>query len=146
MSFSNLRFSPFFLLLAVVGCSQSAPEPPTSPSGETRASATKSEPSDCPEFLGDCVKGDVPSYDERGCRIGCRTPSPCEGKACGADCTPSGSDEPFNCNATGACVSAGNALSCQEEQVDCPEFLGDCVAGDVPSYDARGCRIGCKTP
>jgi hypothetical protein len=38
--------------------------------------------------------------------------SACEGKACGADCTPEGSDEPFNCNVSGSCVATGQALGC----------------------------------
>lgn len=63
----------------------------------------------------------------------------CSGKACGVDCTPSGSDEPFNCNASGQCVSAGNDLGCK-----CPEFVGDCTAGTAPAdRDGDGCVDGC---
>jgi hypothetical protein len=39
--------------------------------------------------------------------------SACEGKTCGVDCTPKGSDEPFNCNAAGKCVAAGEPLACE---------------------------------
>ncbi len=37
----------------------------------------------------------------------------CIAKACGADCTPAGSDEPFQCAASGACVATGQSLGCQ---------------------------------
>lgn len=46
-------------------------------------------------------------------------PNPCAKKACGVDCTPAGSDEPFNCNAAGACVAAGQPLDCKNAENAC---------------------------
>ena len=67
----------------------------------------------------------------------------CAGKACGVDCTPPGSDEPFNCNASRHCVSVTSAadLAC----TTCPQFVGDCKQGDLPAdLDGDGCIDGCK--
>ena len=69
-------------------------------------------------------------------------PSPqCSAKACGVDCTPAGSDEPFNCNASGRCVATGQPLGCKAA---CPAFLGDCAAGTTAAdRDGDGCVDGC---
>jgi hypothetical protein len=62
----------------------------------------------------------------------------CAGKACGSDCSPTGSDEPFACSAGGKCVAAGGDLACKP-------FLGDCRQGDGPAdLDGDGCIDGCK--
>jgi hypothetical protein len=42
----------------------------------------------------------------------------CSKKVCGADCTPAGSDEPFNCDAVGKCVAAGQPLGCEPNAPD----------------------------
>ena len=104
--------------VAIIGCAARTSPPPTGEqasnavAGSSECSGKEEEEKECPEFLGDCVAGDVPSYDADGCRIGCK--SPCAGKACGVDCTPEGSDEPFNCSAAGQCVAAGATLGCVE--------------------------------
>ena len=106
--------------LAVVGCGGRSEEP-SSHSSETNAS-------------------------QGAASNGPAKPSPtaakeCSGKACGVDCTPAGSDEPFNCNSAGQCVATGQALGCKA----CPEFLGDCIMGEEPAdFDGDGCRDGCK--
>jgi len=65
----------------------------------------------------------------------------CEGKACGVDCSPAGSDEPFSCTAAGACVSTPVENDCKK----CPEFLGDCIKGQSPAdADGDGCIDSCK--
>ena len=66
----------------------------------------------------------------------------CSGKACGVDCSPAGSDEPFNCNSAGRCVAAGAALGCTKT---CAPFVGDCIKGEEPAdFDGDGCIDGCK--
>lgn len=66
---------------------------------------------------------------------------PCANKACGVDCTPAGSDEPFSCNSARKCVATGEALGCKA----CPEFLGDCTAGTAPAdSNGDGCIDTCK--
>jgi hypothetical protein len=68
----------------------------------------------------------------------------CHAKACGADCTPAGSDEPFNCDAMGQCIATGQPLGCEAGAGACPEFLGDCITGHLPAdLDGDGCIDGC---
>lgn len=46
--------------------------------------------------------------------------NPCAGKACGVDCSPEGSDEPFNCNAAGQCVTnQGQGFGCAPPAPEC---------------------------
>ena len=116
----NRYSAPLFLLSALTffGCS-------SAPSGSHTAN-----------------QGSAVATSDGGCAP---APEPaCSGKVCGADCTPTGSDEPFNCNAAGQCVSAGHDLQCAPQAGGCPEFLGDCIAGEVPTdHDGDGCIDGC---
>lgn len=66
--------------------------------GKTETSTSTVEPSVVPEE--DAGSGPAPEPT-------------CTGKACGVDCTPAGSDEPFNCNAAGQCVATGAPLGCE---------------------------------
>jgi hypothetical protein len=83
----------------------------------------------------------APQAPNGNTQSGVNASSVCAAKACGVDCTPAGSDEPFNCNLDGACVAAGQPLSCKV----CAEFLGDCQKGDEPAdLDGDGCIDGCR--
>jgi len=82
---------------------------------------------------GQCVANSAAAFD-------CATVPSCSGKVCGADCSPAGSDEPFNCNQAGQCVANEGQRLCA-----CPEFVGDCRAGEAPAdLDGDGCIDGCK--
>jgi hypothetical protein len=81
--------------------------------------------------------------------------SVCGGKACGVDCTPEGSDEPFNCNAAGECVATGQPLGCEAPKDPCVgKACGvDCTpeGSDEPfncnaagKCTATGEPLGCK--
>lgn len=84
---------------------------------------------------------DSPSEGVEGLTAG-RSPS-CSGKACGVDCSAAGSDEPFNCNSAGRCVATGQPLGCGDAGA-CPEFLGDCIAGETAvDRNGDGCIDGC---
>lgn len=63
----------------------------------------------------------------------------CAGKACGADCSPPGSDEPFNCNAAGACVVSGSELSC--DAIDAGPGPGPGVCDAEPACDEGHTKI-----
>jgi hypothetical protein len=71
----------------------------------------------------------------------------CLDKACGADCTPPGSDEPFNCSASGRCLAAGAPLACPyEPKTACADKAcgADCTppGSDEPfNCDARGACV-----
>jgi hypothetical protein len=81
----------------------------------------------------------------------------CANKACGVDCTPPGSDEPFNCNAQGKCVYGGEQLGCGAPTTS-PECAGkacgvDCTpAGSEEPFNCNaqgkcvygGEQLGCK--
>ena len=136
--FHRSAFLAVSAAIAVVGCSSS---PSSKPSTVNNESAGLAAPK-CPEFLADCRQGDVPAdADGDGCIDSCESIA-CSGKACGSDCSPTGSDEPFNCNAAGQCVANGGDIACRQ----CPPFLGDCKQGNVPAdLDGDGCIDGCKT-
>ena len=95
--------------------------------------AGSDEPFNC-NAAGACVATGQP--------LGCTEPAnPCAGKRCGVDCSPAGSDEPFSCNAASACVPTPVENDCKK----CPEFLGDCIEGQLPAdRDGDGCIDGCK--
>ncbi len=111
--------------LAVFGCAGriAEPSPEPSPTNETETGVNATGPA---------VSAPASSP----------APAPeCDGRACGADCSPPGSDEPFNCNAAHQCVATGAPLACKA----CPEFLGDCRVGDEPAdLDGDGCIDGCR--
>jgi hypothetical protein len=123
----RLPFSFFFLAAVVtataVGCGGRTEEPPA---GRPETNAPQSGASGS----AGSARSDAGS-----------APRACAAKACGVDCTPRGSDEPFNCNRAGECVVTGQPLECQA----CPDFLADCRQGDVPAdLDGDGCLDGCK--
>lgn len=166
-SFSPLR-RPFLFasfaavsLLAAVGCSGKT-DGPTPSTGSGQSSVNGSEPAadgggapststcatkvcgaDCTppgsdepfacNASGQCIANSAAAFD-------CATVPACSGKVCGADCSPPGSDEPFNCNQAGQCVANEGQRLCA-----CPEFVGDCRAGEAPAdLDGDGCIDGCK--
>ena len=145
--FGFLQASVFFAALTaatLVACSGKVTSTAPSTEAQGQPSTEQGGPAQCPAFLGDCQEGDSPAdLNGDGCIDGCKTLR-CTGKACGTDCSPSGSDEPFNCNARGQCVATGADLGCAPPK--CPEFLGDCREGDGPAdLDGDGCIDGCKT-
>ncbi len=118
------------------------PPPPPPPPGKCAGKACgvdcsspgDDEPSSCDGF-GKCISTGTP--------VSCPPPAAaCTGKACGTDCSPAGSDEPFNCDINGQCVATGTPVHCAPPT--CPEFLGDCIAGQEPvDKDGDGCIDGC---
>lgn len=91
--------------------------------------------------IGCGAKTTEPTHDTPTTESGVTGQNPCANKACGVDCTPEGSDEPFNCNSAGKCVATGEALGCKQ----CPAFLGDCPAGTAPAdSNGDGCIDSCK--
>lgn len=115
--------------LVAIGCGGKADEPTTSAS-ETNANE------------GAQTSGGSASGTSGG--SGSSTASKeCANKACGVDCTPEGSDEPFNCNSAGRCVATGQALGCAPKV--CAPFVGDCIKGmEEADLDGDGCIDGCK--
>lgn len=81
------------------------------------------------------------------------TPSnACAGKACGADCTPSGSEEPSSCNMAGECVAARSALGCTSSSpvgVDSGGPVKDCSSpvkeGDACADEGLQCAQAPET-
>lgn len=52
--------------------------------------------------------------------VGSGNSNACAGKACGVDCSPEGSDEPFNCNSAGQCVvNEGKGFGCTPPAPEC---------------------------
>ena len=85
----------------------------------------------------------TPSSAENDQNAGLVASAECAGKACGSDCSPPGSDEPFNCTSTGRCAATPSAaeLACKA----CAPFVGDCKSGEAPAdLDGDGCVDGCK--
>lgn len=76
------------------------------------------------------VNGSSPAQDAGGAPAPTKGTS-CENKICGADCTPAGSDEPFNCNASGQCVANSGAAF-------------DCAT--VPECSGKVCGADCSAP
>lgn len=129
-SSNHLRLSLSFLAAVVtavaVGCGGRTDEPTTA--SETNANQGASSQGGTGAG-GAGAKGATASKE-------------CSGKACGVDCSPAGSDEPFNCNSAGRCVAAGAALGCTKT---CAPFVGDCIKGEEPAdFDGDGCIDGCK--
>jgi hypothetical protein len=101
--------------LAVVGCSgRVTPQTPdtseTAVNGSQPGSPSGALPVD-PPAGGDAV---------------------CAGKACGVDCTPDGSDEPFSCNSLGKCVGTGPSLGC-----------GSRAPAKSPECAGKACGVDC---
>ncbi|MBS2014295.1 MAG: hypothetical protein JST00_15520 [Deltaproteobacteria bacterium] len=154
--FGRLSLSPSFLrplagvaaagLVAsfgALGCSGKVEEPPpggsqTSTSGASTSGATSSgAASSGASTSGASSSGGATSGGTSGAGT---TTSPCENKACGVDCSPPGSDEPFACNVKGECVATGTPLACA-----CPDFLADCRQGEGPAdTDGDGCIDACR--
>ncbi len=112
-SFASLLVLSALGLAAVTGCSSDPSAPAPAETAGNQSSSSTSTP---------------------------RDPS-CVGKLCGADCSPAGSDEPFNCTYAGACLATPVELDCKK----CPEFLADCAKGQSPAdADGDGCIDSCK--
>ena len=147
------------LSIAFTGCSDEAPQ-----SGEDNLTSSCSGAQ--LDDSGVC-RNDSGRFAPKSC---CPTPPvSCEDKACGVDCTPQGSDEPFNCNASGECVAAGADLGCEEDAcaekacgVDCTpggsdepfncNASGECVVtGEDLDCEAdpcagKACGVDCTPP
>jgi hypothetical protein len=148
---SFLAASTFAFVTAalVVGCSSTSDAPaPTQQTGQASSQGCSSSGSS-----GSSGGSSGSSGTSSGGSSG-NTSYACVHKGCGFDCTPEGSDEPFNCNAKGECVATGQPLGCQVSPecsgkacgVDCSPSGSDepfnCnAAGQCVS---AGHALGCK--
>lgn len=124
----SLSFLAAVVTTVAIGCGGRADEPATSASETNASESSKSGQS-----------GGAGSTGSGGAAVS----KECAGKACGVDCTPPGSDEPFNCNSAGQCLATGQALGCGTKT--CLPFVGDCIKGQEPAdLDGDGCIDGCK--